>query len=846
MENVVSNSKVVSRGLLLRAPLLPVALGLIAGIIAGKYLPAPVSFWFSISLGSLVAAAYTAFRKHLQLLTSLLILISIAGLGAGWFVSKHSKIEANHISCFADPASPAPVTIIGRVTSFPQMVQPVVPYGYKREPQLKFYVEAQKIKSTKGDWLHSTGLIHVTVNEPFLKLNIGDEVELVGTIGCYKQASNPGQFDKLKQAKMTGTWVWLVVPCSQAVTRLSTSDNLASEQNSFFTNAHWRAKSYLHEHLTQSDSPQNGRLLGALVLGDRHRSLQSLNRTMQQAGIAHFLSISGLHLGIFLGFTFLVLRLFGLAPRRCCMLVLGLLILYICIAQQRAPLLRSALMSGTILLGVILGRRLSSLNAISIALLILLLIDPRQLFQAGFQLSFGIVAGIIIFYRRFRELLFARLIQKRGLLVFRSKDRFRRWAYFGAMNWFMSFVTVSLIAYIIAAPLVAFHFGIFSPYAAVLSMLLLPFIIATLVPSYIALGFASVAPNLAEIFTNWANRAAGLLGEIVANLNALPGLSITVRPVAWYWVTLFYLLVAVIVFAPKCKRKFFASALLASVWIALTVFCQLPADSKNCARLDLLAVGSGQCVVLQSPDGNTWIFDAGTRSGFDLGHCICEPFLREQKLPAPEAVFVSHANTDHYNAVPALVESGLADKVFVSKSFLQNSADYSMQSRFIQALQKEDCAVSELCRGDKIQLDRHTTVEVLWPPVEFVARESNNLSLVLKVTCAGSTILLPGDIEAAAQAELLKNAELLKADVLIWPHHGAFEKTTAKFISAVAPKVLLVSNSKEPLQTAGARSKGREFFEKIKSQTRYFCTATAGWVNLSISRARIDVKTMRR
>ena len=134
---------------------------------------------------------------------------------------------------------------------------------------------------------------------------------------------------------------------------------------------------------------------------------------MIRAGTAHLMSISGLHLGIFLGFVFLLCRLVAMSPRRSAGVVLVVLAAYVLLAEPRAPLLRSAIMAAALCSGLILGRRYMPLNALAAAAIILLAIEPLQLFQAGFQLSFAIVAGLVLFLRPARRLIFRRWLRRR-------------------------------------------------------------------------------------------------------------------------------------------------------------------------------------------------------------------------------------------------------------------------------------------------------------------------------------------------------------------------------------------------------------------------------------------------
>jgi competence protein ComEC len=127
-----------------------------------------------------------------------------------------------------------------------------------------------------------------------------------------------------------------------------------------------------------------------------------------------------------------------------------------------------------------------------------------------------------------------------------------------------------------------------------------------------------------------------------------------------------------------------------------------------------------------------------------------------------------------------------------------------------------------------LQPGRGLEIEVLWPPAQC-AMNSNNAGLVLRVVCAGKSILFPADIQEAAERELLKHPERLRSDILIAPHHGSGEPTTRQFVRAVDPKVILSSNDYR------LTSKQRIFETEIDRRP-LFRTGTCGAITVTIQR----------
>ncbi len=761
-------------------------------------------------------------------------------LGGGRFDQSYRSIGKDDIVTYtAETAIPA--TIKGCVSSYPLLVDPPKELGYRSLPRVKFLLDVEAVKTASG-FVPATGICRVTVREPYSFPKPGERVELVGLLGRYDKADNPGQFDSLSQARLTGTFTWFTLPTSSGITVLA--DTPTGPISRFW----WRLKSSVRQRLTETGDMQGGMLLSALLIGERHPALQDLNRIMMRAGVAHFMSISGLHLGIFLGFIYLLCRLFMIGPRGAAVVVLAALAWYLCFAEARAPLLRSAIMAACLAGGLAIGRHYSPLNALTAALIILLLIDPRQLFTPGFQLSFAIVLGLILFTGSFKRLLFGWWLRRRGLLVFKPNERFRKWANFQLADAAMNFLSVCVCAYLISVPLAAIHFGFFSPYGMVLGIVLFPIIVAILIPGYMAMALAIPMPNLAGKFAELAGWFAGLMADLMHAADKLPLLSITVKPVGGMWVLSYYLaLFAILFIRGRWWRKAAAGCLL-TLFVAMTIVTQLPAAASGSVQLNFLSVGYGQVCVMRLPDGQTWLLDAGSRSQADVFYRIYQPFLRASRLPKPQTAILSHPHPDHYNVLTDVYDNAGFEKLYATSFvFAENAAGIPSLAQMITAL-RNNCLETKrpLCMGQTLEPQKDVKIEVLWPDVaEAKDWPTNDTSLVLKITCGGKSALLPGDVGEKAQKSLLaKQRRKLRADILVLPHHGGWNAALPEFVAAVNPTVVIVSSSRKiPAGPAGGPAYAREFFEKLTRRKGFFCTARDGAICADFGPYGIFVKT---
>ncbi|MHC4986331.1 MAG: ComEC/Rec2 family competence protein, partial [Planctomycetota bacterium] len=601
----------VGPALLIRMPMALVAAAMAAGIVCGRFGTFSAGTYSLLAAAGVLAAATSFFRKHLAALTTAGLVLAIASLAATYALWRTQSVSGEHIVRRTSRAATL-ATVRGRVVTSPvHVAEDPDALSWPRPPRTVFVLRAEAI-AADDDWLPASGLVRVTVNETDDRLHAGQRVDLAGWLGRFGSAGSPGQFDYAQWAATGGLHARLSVPSPGAVTIF------ADQSQSWVGRVLWRLRASARQHLLASGDEREGKLLNALILGERDPSLRTLSEAMVRAGIAHFLSISGLHLGIFLGFVFLLCRLAMLSPRRSAAVVLGVLIGYVLLAEPRPPLLRSAIMAGSLCIAAIVRRRAMPFNALAVAAVILLIASPMNLFDAGFQLSFTIVGGVLVLHRPVRGLLFGRWIRRRGLMVFRREQSVRRWLTYQFADWAMAGVVIALSAYIAAAPLVAYHFGLFTPWAPLLSVLLLPVIVAILVPGYISLMLAWPMPNLAHAVGRLSAAAADWLARAVVWFDGLPGMHVELRPVGVWAVVLAYGVIVLALLRRRVRYGRLALAVGLVMVVGAAVWTQRTAPPPNVAELHLLDVGAGQCALLRAPGGRTVLIDAGSQSRLEL------------------------------------------------------------------------------------------------------------------------------------------------------------------------------------------------------------------------------------
>jgi competence protein ComEC len=823
---------------LVRVPLVPAAVAVILGLTAGRYAPLGEAAWAVwAGVGLLAAVAGLALRRAPLAMAG--ALAAVLALSAVHFRLAYFRVSDNHIAAYVG-ARYEPATVRGFVAEAPTIQHFDAAMEWPRDPRTTFPLEVEAIHTAEG-WRQAEGLVGVSVGEPETRLVRGSRVELVGRLRRIAGPSNPGQYDRAAAGRRTGKVVDLDVPGVDGVTPLD--GGRSASPWAFRDRAGAWASGLFRAHAPG----RAGMLVDALIVGRRDPGLREVNETMKRSGIAHLLSISGTHLAIFVGFIYVVCRLFLLGPRRAAAAALASLGGYLLLAEASSPLMRSAIMAAMVCAGVIVYRPGAALNALALAAIVLLAAEPTELLSAGFQLSFGTVAGLLVLTRPVKDLLFGRWLRRRGLMVFRGRSRLVRWWYFVVADWGMNTAAAATVAFAVSSPLMACHFGLFSPWGALLTVAVSPLVAAIVVPGYLALALAG-APNLSGLLATAAGRMSELLLWLNDQTRHLPALFFDLRPVGAGWALLCYAALLAVVF---CRRIPWGRTLAAGLVLSAagaTYWTQRPSAPPPAAELHLLAVGAGQCALLHTPGNRTCLFDAGSLGNASTGEETLVPLVKARRLPWPREAFVSHANTDHYNALPALLDRGWLRTVNLNGQFGRDEPSGSAvaAAAFLDACRRRGAQIRRVQAGQSIRLDDRTEVRVLWPPADRTDLAINDSSLVLRIACDGRGVLLPGDIEQAAQRALLDTSrDALACDVLVLPHHGSWEPTLPELIAAARPRLVLVSSSKRPAAPLKAGPAGQGLFRSLGAQGKLLSTADSGWIRVRFGHGQFDVTTMK-
>lgn len=745
----------------MKAPLVPVTVAFLIGILLGEYAaPHPMG----LAIAGLVSAGAVVWGRRRAKSRVLAVLLLWGCLGALRMAVWEQHPDAGLTELLSD--DPQPVQLHGVVVDDPsELFEPgEAPVPAERTGEINFdrqvcVVALQHVRMPvpevpgtggTGTWQSSRGRVRATIYSPRQLVCYGDEIVVEGEWSRVPAPGNPGQYDwrsALARKRIHG--LLRVRPFDGVAVLRRGRGNPALAA---VIRLRHRWEQLIRTHFSPRDA---GFLLG-LLLGQRAEIDEDLKDAFVETGTIHLLVISGFNVGVIALLLEALFRLAGLPWRMRLVGSAAGLGGYCLLTGMQPPVVRATLMAWIALGSYALDRVISWPNTLAAAALVILWINPLQLFDPGFQLSFGAVASLLALTPRWLTGLERRLGWLRPAWLCR----------YGAIS-----VSATGAIWVGLAPVLAWYVQLISPVSMVANLVVTPLISALVFVGTAVL----VAGALFEAALQWG---AGILTAL---------LEMTLRCVSWcrsipggFWYVAqpspwllagYYGLLGLSLFGQRlgwgCGRLavLWAAGFALGVWSAVAV----RALDSRWLRVDVLDVGHGDSIVVRLPRGHILLVDAGTE---EAGRFRVVPFLRAIGAASLDALVLTHADEDHVGGAAAVLGA------VPVKALLTNGArGDTMSARRVHRLAAmRGVPHIVAAAGMVLHGGAGASIEVLHPPrglVPGVRPESNDNSLVLKLTKGSVSILLTGDIEEAGLPWLLGAGQDLRAAALKVPHHGS-------------------------------------------------------------------------
>ncbi|MBP8131646.1 MAG: DNA internalization-related competence protein ComEC/Rec2 [Candidatus Hydrogenedentes bacterium] len=719
-----------------------VAIGLATGILAAAEGSSP---WTVVIVTVPPVALAWTLRGHVPYTQQATLTLVAFALGGLIFHARHAETPGDPLSRFAAGCPRENLVLEGHVREA-GIILPGTDYT-----TFVFDVDRAVRRGQTG---RLTGGVLVRWSQPNGPLFAGERIRAAGTLGRVLSPVNHGIHDLEDYYRAHGVYTDLRIA----------GDGLERIGAPRWSIRYWiaRLRQEEGERLARAVPREILPFVLAVWLGERSRMTDAERQDYVYSGTAHILAVSGLHVGVIYASMYF---LSGTLPRRRhlrIVLTLSIVVLFGVLAGARVSTLRATFMIGLYLIAEFFNREPDAPTALSLSAVVLLLLNPNDLFDGGFLLSFLSVASL---------LLFTPLLNERVGRV--------PW-------WIANAVTPTLAVQLLPLPIAIRFFHVFPAAAPLANLLVIPLLGAALWLCALTTAAAFVLPPAAMLFGH-ALLPVVILIRFVAGMAArIPYahfllVSPTDLSVGLYWAALVLLLVPAKAQSASRRRGLAVTALLLA---ALATWTAWPPP----AGINVLDVGRSDAIAVRTPGRKTFLIDGGDRSEYvDMGKRVVIPFLLANHMRRVDYVVVTHPDRDHLGGLLSVVEQLTVGEVLLGP----DATGRPLEQEFLALCARRKVPVRRIQRGDRLAFER-TIVEVLHPPPgRPAAGHVNDNSLVLRFTWPGMTALFAGDVEAAGEQSM---AGLdYRADILKVPHHGSKTSSTAEFIARAAPQIALVS-----------------------------------------------------
>jgi len=530
--------------------------------------------------------------------------------------------------------------------------------------------------------------------------------------------------------------------------------------------------------------PQDAALLRALVIGDEAAVPAELWNEVAAAGLAHLLSVSGLHIAFVWGIAFavaywalsrserLLLHFHVRAIAACAALAPA--VGYAALAGLSVPVVRSTTMTALFVACLAVGREVKPLRVLCLTAALIALLRPGTPLDASFQLSFVSVLSLILAGEAWSR--------RRG----RQSKPGRRQRLCQAVVLACIAPAAALIG---TAPLVALHFNRWTP----IGLLTNPILVPLAGTPATALGLAGAAASifsesLAQSVFAVARWPLGVFRFGVAWASSWPLASVRVPTPTVLEIALVYALLA-LPWLPAPRRRAAAGLLSLAMVVDLGWWAH-ERWLRSDLRVRFLDVGQGDAAVVEMPRGKVMVIDGGgfARSRFDVGERVIAPYLWSRKILRIDYLVASHGDWDHQGGLHYLARAFAPRELWISRS----PKGRMRLARLEQEVRREGGIVRRLAAGEAAAAVGALDVDCLHPPPQGDL-SANDSSLVLRLRLGRTSILFTGDVEAPAEAVLTQGPTPEPVTVLKVPHHGSATSSGEGLLRWARPEIAVVS-----------------------------------------------------
>lgn len=574
-----------------------------------------------------------------------------------------------------------------------------------------------------------------------------DRVYITGEVSIPKERSNPGTFDYRRYLKSIG------IRC------IITAENIENVKKAGGIAALLKSAKCRTADIFESALGDDSAVVMGLLFGETSGIDEDIIETFRRGGTAHVLAVSGLHLGLLYSFLCRFKRKKRSIPADIAIVLA--LSAYTALAGFTASVVRACLMIFIHIAGNHLNRRYDLISSTCVSMIIILAVNPMQVYSAGFQMSFlaVITLGIMIplIQKKIKGILLPMIAVQTGMVPYTM----------------YVFNYVSLTSVISNIPVYFIATAMIPAGISVIAFCWLP---------VIARPAAMITGLLVKLLL-WCNDFTYMGGVFTFDV-ASP----SVIFLAVYYIFIFYMCSEAGQIALIRRNYKKIAAVFAAAVICGAVCSVYLSDGFEKTDMVFVDVGQGDCLHIKA-GGKNLLIDGGGSFNYNVGKSTLKPYLLKNGVTKIDMAIATHLHTDHYQGLKELSQTYRIKKLGVYEANSVNENHLKKEFKTDEILY--------LAAGDVINMGRNVSVEVLNPdrgnPLD--EKDENKNSLVLRVNVKGSSVLMTGDIDEKGEKSLIADTDI-KADILKIAHHGSRYSSCEKFIAVAAPKIAVIQVGK--------------------------------------------------
>ena len=753
----------------MKRPILYSAISFSVGIaLAG--LSIPIIYPVGLCFISIILAA-VLFRNNI--LSHIFLYLALIFFGSA-YAQNYDILPGDHIVNFISEESPK-ITIKGAVVD-----DPFTKKAFYGKEKTSFTLKAEYIKIA-GGWQKVTGLVKTDIysDERPGDLGFGEKIVLSGSLSRPEGLKNPGLFDYARYLGIKNIYAVL------AVNENSSVEILPRERVDPVMKLAYNVRRSIRDSIKRYVDKRYSGFLNAILVGERTELDSAITDDFIRTGTVHVIAISGLNIALVAGIFLVIFRVFRIKKKLNLILTSIAIVFYCFVAGSSPPVVRATIVFVIASFGYIVNRESDILNSLSLAAFLILLSNPKELFDPSFQLSFGSVISIVLFAPRIEEL-------------FGKKT-----------NYVIKSAAVSIAASIGVFPIVARYFNIVSPIAVLANLVIVPALFVLTVASFIFLSLNIIG---AVFCLGWMGIALSQLTRATFFINHLfaviPLSYIRIPAPSHLFIYAYYAFLAYILLTQKRRYIPIVALALLNIFVWSQDFSYAGKELK----ITFLDVGKGDSLIVQFPKSGTMLIDGGSggvEGMRDAGKSVVAPYLWNNGIRRLDAVVVTHFHEDHLGGLLYILENFKVGCVIDNGE--PSSSDMVLYEKYIDVIKSKKIRRVIVGDGDEITGFGNARIFVLNPLKTDRDVDPNDSSIVLKMAYDKFSAIFCGDISSEAMGHVMTYGELLRSDLIKIPHHGGNvgdKMVVKRFLDLVSPQVSVTSSG------------GRYKFSRISRDTQ--------------------------